>query len=155
MLPRPLFLAFALVAQGLLALTRGAAAPTPPVPVEPSDTIIRRDLDQPPPAVRLGLAAAPDRPHVTLGLRRIPVGRGPLNPMVGGVRFRLAPLRFMPQPESLAAIGGSEALLALLFRDRIGGLDSRPDSSLFLPAPVPVAPSLTLPATAVTGGGSR
>lgn len=37
------------------------------------DTIVRDDLDRPGGAVRVGLAAAPDEPHVSLGLRRIRV----------------------------------------------------------------------------------
>lgn len=119
-----------------------------------ADTIIRRDLDRPPLVVRLGLVAEPDRPHVTLGLRRIPVGVGPLglaDPVVGGVRFRLAPLQFMPEPDSLTVIGGSEALLAFFLRRRLGAVEIRPDSSLFLPPPLIAAPRVT---SGLSEGGS-
>ncbi len=60
------------------AFSAGAAertagwSPAPPRAAV-ADTILRRDLDQVPAAVRIGLVASAEEPHVTLGLRRIPV----------------------------------------------------------------------------------
>ncbi len=75
-MPRRLFTLGLLVA--MPAFSAGAAertagwSPAPPRAAV-ADTILRRDLDQVPAAVRIGLVASAEEPHVTLGLRRIPV----------------------------------------------------------------------------------
>lgn len=103
------------------------------------DTILRPDLDRPPPAVLAGLTADPAEPHVTLGLRRIrvtadglarsrrrpgespaPGGRlGTLAPVAAGVGFSPAPLEVVPLSE-------------LLLRRRVAEF-GQSDLDLFLP----------------------
>ncbi len=94
------------------------------------DTILRGDLSIPPTTVRAGLVAAPDEPHVRLGLKRIPVYDGRLGLRVvrevpGLVLARL--------PSDIAA-----PLLDPTQLWRVLALGQNPaDSALFLPAPPP------------------
>ncbi len=98
-----------------------AATPTSPLP---ADTVLRPDLSRLPAAVRAGLAASPDEPHVRLGLRRIPVGervgeRAPPPPLPPGVPDpsllrrirgpRLTPLPPLRAPELVDALLRAQA----------------------------------------------
>ena len=59
------------LAAAIPALIGATERPRPAADVAAPDTILRRDLDRPPRAVRLGLTAGEGEPHVTMGLRRI------------------------------------------------------------------------------------
>jgi hypothetical protein len=65
------------LAVAIPALSGGAARSAPASGRRPPSTRSCGDLDRPARAVRLGLTAAEDEPHVTLGLRRIRLGSGP------------------------------------------------------------------------------
>ena len=86
-------------------------------PPAAADTILRRDLAAPPLSVRAGLAAREESPHVTLGLKRLP----------------------MEGPETgrgLAPDPSGEILMAEVLRWRASGWSrAGADSTLFLPAP--------------------
>jgi hypothetical protein len=102
------------------ALSGGAAGSAPAVGPAAVDTILRSDLDRPPRAVRLGLTAAEDEPHVTLGLRRIRLvpGRG-----LGAVR---TPVRLVASPPGVADSLAVEPLADAALRWRVGRLSGPP-----------------------------
>lgn len=141
----------------LTELSSGIAGPTPdagpahhalgaPHAAPSADTILRSDLDRPPAAVRLGLAARAEEPAVELGLKRIPVGRGfqgRMHPLVEGVRFRLTPPDFRagvlprvsPSRRAPAVDADTDlALVAQAWRSRFQGPAG---ASVFLPPPEP------------------
>ena len=131
--------------------TRPAAAP-PAVPA-PADTILRTDLDRPTRAVLLGLTAAPEEPHVRLGMRRIRVGpggvgvqRGPFGAPAPGAQAapsaaRLTvPTRFGSSEPATIRV---EPLLDVALRERAARLGLAPDSARFLPPP-PTRPATAL-----------
>ena len=96
------------------------------------DTILRPDLSILPASVQAGLAASADAPHVTLGLRRIPVSqRGVGQPRA--LPFRSTTV-LGPRPETLVV----EPLDRVVLRDRVAtfGLFG---SDLFLPPPARTA----------------
>lgn len=96
-----------------------------------ADTILRPDLSLPPASVEAGLAAAPDEPHVTLGLKRIPVaGAVPARPDRRALRGELV-VRMRP-----ASID-EPRLDVIALRDRVATF-GRFGADLVLP-PVPRA----------------
>ena len=125
------------------------AAPLRPMatvsPASPRDTILRRDLDRPPRAMRLGLTATPQEPHVRLGLRRIRVGpqgvgvqRGPFGASPDGATDARPPS--LPAVPSRFGSSGpvtitAEPLLDVALRERAARLGVAPDSARFLPPP--------------------
>jgi len=115
------------------AVAPGLAAP---------DTILRPDLDRPPAAVRVGLSASADEPHVRLGLRRIRVGPEGL---IGTRRTALPPQRRLGLRASALRI---EPLFDLVLSQRVveRGVST---SSLFLPPP---PPRRVVPDVRVEGG---
>ncbi|MEJ2202899.1 MAG: hypothetical protein P8170_02185 [Gemmatimonadota bacterium] len=137
----------------ILVLLLGRPGPTEAIPggsESPElagDTILRRDLDHPPGAVRGGLTASSGSPHVRLGLRRIPVG-------TSGLATLRLPFLLPGQDlrergtERLAELRRPASLLTDLLRTRAmewGRLVA--DSSIFLPpgapGPEPVAPQIS------------
>jgi hypothetical protein len=99
------------------ALSVTPEAPTRPTPlVAPADTILRPDLDLPAGAVRVGLTASPDEPHVTLGLRRIRVTASGL----GEPRtFGSVPATFPSGPGEALFV---EPLTDVAMRTRVAGM---------------------------------
>jgi len=97
----------------------------------PADTILRPDLTLPGGAVRAGLTASPDEPHVTLGMRRIRVSRDGL-----GQRRRV-PFGREDLLGPPSAVLVTEPLTELVLRRRVEDLGLS-GSDLFLPpAPRP------------------
>lgn len=131
MIPRLVTLVGALVVPWLT----GALEDHPPVALSEdavranlaADTILRRDLSLPPAIVAAGLAAGPDEPAVTLGMRRIrvaPVVEGPglVAPFGLGATIRRRG-NLSPEP-----------LLSVMLQDRVD-VFGRSGRALFLPAP--------------------
>jgi hypothetical protein len=112
------------------ALSAGRVAGGVVAPAAVPDTILRTDLDRPARAVRVGLTADEEEPHVTLGLRRIRlepgVGLGRERPgvaLVGGAGGL---------PDSIALQPLADAAL----RWRVAALGAPGgDSAIFLPRP--------------------
>jgi hypothetical protein len=95
------------------------------------DTVLRRALDLPARSVRLGLGATAEEPHVTLGLKRVPVGA------TGAFGPRAAPLpgptpAFAPRSEFGPPLV-VEALPDIWLQRRVASLGGAPAEG-FLPA---------------------
>jgi hypothetical protein len=134
----------------------GAVAHADGLPVEPAqgrsilsepvasaavpDTILRRNLDEPGGAVVGGLTAAPEEPHVTLGLRRIPVGMGAVGrrdapSIMEGVSLGLAA---RPVRTRAPVATDPDAWLPAALRARVVAFAApESDTARFLPAPPP------------------
>jgi hypothetical protein len=128
-IPRLLTLLVALVVPAISGEANRNAGPDRPAREVSPDTILRRALDLPSRAVRLGLSASPDEPHVFLGLRRIRVGPEGLGqprrtPFSSSYTF--------VSSENVLDVG---SLSDFVLRRRVATLGS-PARSLFLP-PVP------------------
>jgi hypothetical protein len=116
-----------LVVAVLMPLVGGEANRPQPMSAPPLDTILRPDLSRPPNAVEGGLAALPSQPHVTLGLRRVPIAGG-----IGAPRFTsLGTLRASSRAELDFSV---DALASAVLRTRTARL-GQPASARFLPPP--------------------
>jgi hypothetical protein len=111
-------------------------------PFAASDTILRPDLDRPAAAVRAGLAASEDEPHVLLGLRRIYLAGLVLgDPLAARRPFAFAD----PALPALTTTPLIEATLRWRVAD-LGSVDG--GGPIFLP---PLAPRLALGAQQAPG----
>ena len=123
MIPRLVTLLLALVVPAIPRVQGSASDGALSLP----DTILRADLTLPSSAVRLGLTASPDEPHVTLGMRRIRVSQDGLG------RPRTVPFgtdRLLGPSRAALVV---EPLDDFIVRRRVADL-TLTDSPLFLPA---------------------
>jgi len=94
------------------------------------DTILRPDLARPPEAVRVGLSASPEEPHVRLGMRRIRVTEDGL----GVARSVPSGERPVVGREGALTV---EPLTSIVLRQRVADLGADRLDRFLPPAPVP------------------
>jgi hypothetical protein len=104
------------LALAIPALSGAAARSAPAAALVAEDTILRRDLDRPARAVRLGLTAAEDEPYVTLGMRRIRLAPG------AGLGATRPPVTLVDAPTGVPDSIAFESLPDAALRWRVAGL---------------------------------